>query len=255
MNEVFLGLKNKLSQEEYSALEIAVDNYEKDDASFFKVCLECRINVDSARKTLEILRANVCSLSSLCEYIASVKTVYLTDRNLRQKKECSYETDGDIALLSTALIVATENTSILNGCTKEKDVFVLCKCIKLFSDLKFFASETKTDKTIYSQYISTLENKILSLSAPLSKALCPLYLSLYSFEKADELSLCFSKVFSCIKSTKKNTAEILFWSEKGLDVYGYCEQCETLRKWAIDKFLAGDKRFTPSAISEIIINN
>ena len=255
MNEVFLGLKNKLSQEEYSALEIAVDSFETDEASFYKVCLECRISVEKARKTLKILREKVCSLSSLCEYIASVKTVYLTDRNLRQKKECSYEMDGDIPLLKTALHTATANAHLLVSCTNENDVFLLCKAFKLFSDLKFFASEIKADKSVYSQYIQMIENRMPSLYTPLSKSLCPLYLSLYSFEKADELSSNFNKVFSSIKNTKKNTAEILFWSEKGLDVYGYCEQCESLRKWAVNQFLGGDKRFTPSIISEIIINN
>lgn len=255
MIKVFQGLKNKLSEQEYSALETAVSAYKGDAASFFKVCLECRIDVEKAKKTVAVLRKNVCSLLSLREYVSAVKTVYLTDRNLKQKKECSYETEGDISLLKTALITATANAHLLITCAQEKDVFALCSAIRLFSDLKFFASETKGDGTVYSAYLSMLEKKVASIEPPLSKALCPLSLSLYSPEKAEEVVSNFDKIFSAIKNCKNNTAEILFLSEKGLNVYEYSEQCETLRKWAIEKFVAGDARFTPSAISEIIINN
>ena len=254
MDFVFDKLKDKLSKKEFDALRIAVDNYEKDAPSFFKVCLECRIDISKARQTLDLLRKNINSFASIFEYVSAVKTIYLTDRNLRQTKECAYDISGDLALLKTALFTVTANAHIVSNILEEKDILVLCKAIKMFNDLIFFASETNENKQVYSLFLQSVENKLGYNSIPLSLSLCPAYLSFYPLEKMEELLGSFDKIFGAIKNTK-NTGEVVFWAEKGLAVYGYNIECEKLREWAIDKYLTKDERFSSSLISEIIINN
>ena len=255
MKKVFQHLKDKLTTQEYTALELAVKNYKADAPSYFKVCLTARINVLKARDELLALRKNIKSIDVLCDYISAVKTVYLTERNQLQNKECAYDVEGDVYMLKLAMLTATVNSHLIASASKEKNAFKICKLIRLFSDLRFFACEANVDKSVFENNLKSLEKKFSSLPVSSSYALCPLYLSLYPLEKAEELVGNFESAFKAIKLNSQNAGEIVFWSEKGLSVYGYSEQCEILRKWAIEKFMEGDKRFTPSLISEIIINN
>lgn len=254
MDFVFNKLKDKLSQKEFDALYLAVSNYEKDAPSYFKVCLECRIDIQKARQTLDLLRKNINSFTSIFEYVSAVKTIYLTDRNLRQTKECAYDVGGDITLLKTALNTVMANAHIVSKVLLEKDILVLCKAVKMFNDLIFFAKETNESKEVYSLFLQSVENKLGFTTIPLSLSLCPAYLSFYPLEKMEELLGSFDKIFGAIKSTK-NAGEVVFLAEKGLAVYGYNIECEKLREWAIDKYLTKDERFSSSLISEIIINN
>ena len=227
MDFVFDKLKYKLSKKEFDALRIAVDNYEKDAPSFFKVCLECRIDIEKAKQTLDLLRKNINSFTSIFEYVSAVKTIYLTDRNLRQTKECAYDISGDLALLKTALFTVTANAHIVSNILEEKDILVLCKAIKMFNDLIFFALETNENKQVYSLFLQSVENKLGFTTIPLSLSLCPAYLSFYPLEKMGELLGSFDKIFGAIKNTK-NAGEVVFWAEKGLAVYGYNIECEKL---------------------------
>lgn len=254
MDFIFDKLKDKLTKKEFDALYRAVNDYEKDAPSYFKVCLECRIDIEKARQTLALLRNNINSFTCIFEYVSAVKTIYLTDRNLRQTKECAYDISGDLALLKTALNTVMANAHIVSKILLEKDTFVLCKAIKMFNDLIFFASETNENKQVYSLFLKSVEDKLGFDTIPLSLSLCPAYLSFYPLEKMEELLGSFDKIFGAIKNTK-NAGEVTFWSEKGLSVYGYSAECEKLREWAIDKYLIKDERFSSSLISEIIINN
>lgn len=254
MEQVFEKLKDKLTAPEFLALEKAVENYKKDSASYYKVCLECRKDIEKAREIVEELRRSSCSLSSLFEYVASVKTLYLTDRNLKQTKECAYDKKGDEDLIKKTLWTVTANAHIVMKITNETDGFTLCKAVKFFNDLKFFANEVGQDKSVYQNFLSLVENKLSSITLPLSLSLCPLYLSLYPLEKAEELVENFNKIFASIKKSK-NIGEVVFFSEKGLETYGYSDKCEEIREWAIKQYLEGDERFSSSIMSEIIINN
>lgn len=256
MQNLLLRLKPRLSENEYCALKKATreisDAHTKTE---YDVFLAVRHDISYAYTLADELRNNIRDALSVCRYVSAVKTLYLADRNNRQTTECSYEVEGDISLVKKALITATANAHLLVNLTKTKDAFTLLKGIKLFNDLKFLAGEVKADKSVYTDFGRLLEKRAQSLDLPFSKKLVPLYLSLVSLEDARAIVDGFQSVFSAIKRTSDNTEEILFWSEKGLNVYGYDEQCETLRAYAIEKFLQNDTRFSPALISEIIINN
>ncbi len=256
MENLLNRLKERLNEKEYQALKKASEEIKNSHVpSRFDVCFACRYDIPLAYTIVNTLRMNITDPLSLCEYVASVKTLYLSDRNSRQKAECSYSVEGDSLLVKQSLLTATANTHLLIKLANEKDTLTLCKAIKLFDDLKFLASEVKADKTVYESFKQQCENALANVDTPLSKKLVSGYLSLLSLEQADTLVNDFDTIFSAIKLTKNNTSEIVFWSEKGLDVYGYNEQCEKMREWAIDRYLACDTRFNASIISEIIINN
>lgn len=251
------NLKDKLSENEYSALCRAVDKKAENTVSYYGLCLavRCDSSFCSAYDTVKKLRKNIRDAHSLTEYIAAVKTLYLANRNMRQTAECSYGVEGDNELLKTALMTAVGNTHVLLGMLSSKSILTLCKARKCFDDLKFFASVLKSDKTVYTTLGERVEAIIGKLDAPLSKKLIPAFLSIPSLEQAEELYTDFDKIFSAIKRTRKNTDEIVFWSAKGLDVYGFCEQADALRAWATERFLASDKRFDAATVTEIIVNN
>lgn len=256
MEKIINRLKDKLNEKEYLALEKAMSEIKTPHVpTRFDVCFACRYDISLAYSIVNTLRNNISNALSLCEYVAAVKTLYLTDRNNRQNTECEYSVDGDLLLLRQALLTTTANAHHVIKLTSETDTLTICKAIKLFDDLKFFANELKEDKTIYENFKKTMENVLQNANTPTSKKLVCGYLSLLSLEDADALANDFDNVFSAIKHTSKNTAEIAFWSEKALDVYGYNEQCEQIRAWTIDRYLSLDKRFSPAIMSEIIINN
>ncbi len=256
MKKILTRLKDKLTEKEYFALQKAMTEIKAPHVpTRFDVCFACRYDITLAYSIVNTLRNNITDSLSLCEYVASIKTLYLTDRNNRQNAECSYSVEGDLLLLKQALLTATANAHRIIKLTTETDVLTICKAIKMFDDLKFFASELKEDKTVYASFRTKMENALQNANAPTSKKLVSGYLSLLSLEDADALANDFNNVFSAIKHTNKNTAEIVFWSEKALDVYGYSEQCEKLRAWAVEKYLDLDARFSPAIMSEIIINN
>lgn len=249
------SLKERLSEKEYSALTLALKQGADNTVSSYGVCLAVRQDVKKARETVDALRSNISDCTSLQEYVAGVKTLYLADRNARQTTECAYDVQGDDALLQTALLTATANAHLLISSLTKKDMLALCKAKKCFDDLKFFASVLKADKTVYESLSSQSEKAILSLTPSPSQKLIPTYLSLISLEDAEKIAEEFDGIFSAVKQTRNNTDEIVFWSAKGLDVYGFCEQANALRAWATDRFLDGDKRFSSATITEIIINN
>ncbi len=256
MEQLLNRLKDKLNENEYLALKKAAQEIKDPHTpTYFDVCFTCRFDTSVAYSIVNSLRKNITNVLSLCEYVASVKTLYLTDRNNRQNKECSYSVEGDTLLIKQALLTATANVHHIVKLNSSTDALILCKAIKLFDDLKFFATELKEDKTVYLNFKTKLENYLQTAKTPLSQSLISGYLALLSLENAESLINNFDNIFSSIKRTSKNTAEILFWSEKGLSVYGYNEQCENLRNWAIERYLASDSRFYPAIITEIIINN
>lgn len=256
MKNILNRLKDRLSQNEYLALKKAMREIKMPHVpTRFDVCFACRYDIDLAYSIVSSLRKNINDSLSLCEYIAGVKTLYLTDRNNRQKAECSYEIEGDLLLIKHAFLTTTANAHLMVALPRSKDALTLCKAVKLFDDLKFLAGEINEDKSVYEKFKENTENALKSISVPTSKKLVSAYLSIPSLEEADKLSREFDKIFSALARTKKDTSEIAFWSEKGLDVYGYNEQCERIRTWAIERYLAQDSRFSPAIMSEIIINN
>ncbi len=256
MKKLLERLKPRLNENEYSALEKACKEItEPHVPSFYDVCFTCRYDTSLAYVIVNTLRKNITDARSLFEYVASIKTLYLTDRNNRQQKECAYSEEGDLLLLKQALLTATANAHLLIAGANSDDVLTLCKAAKCFDDLRFFASETKTEKTVYENLRAKTACAISNADIPTAKKLINFYLSTLPLEDADCVADGFEEIFSAIKRTKKDTAEIVFLSEKGLDVYGYCERCENLRSWAIDRFMQNDKRFSAAIISEIVINN
>jgi len=144
MKKILTRLKDKLTEKEYFALQKAMTEIKAPHVpTRFDVCFACRYDITLAYSIVNTLRNNITDSLSLCEYVASVKTLYLTDRNNRQNAECSYSVEGDLLLLKQALLTATANAHRIIKLTTETDVLTICKAIKMFDDLKFFASELK----------------------------------------------------------------------------------------------------------------